>query len=225
MNRDAQGRRVVRLRTLLALGGLLIGVLGGIGIWQWPLLRDQPRGWMFGQLELAAEKYGYMLAYTHSVDTIEISEVENGPRATNSIALVVGSRTLHVKCGPTRQLAGAEAEEFLKRWSWMHFHYNLSGMCHDEAFAIRFRKNDKSALETTICFKCQNFEIPFPFTAEPVYMGFDLGSPASQAFLAEVRRLFPDSPKWVEMDKQREGREKKRSSASGTEASKLPVSK
>ena len=48
---------------------------------------------------------------------------------------------------------------------------------------------------------------------------------ALAAVLAEVRRLFPDSPKWVEMDKQREGREKKRSSASGTEASKLPVSK
>ena len=172
------------------------------------MLRDQPRGWMFGQLELAAEKYGYMLAYTQSVDTIEISEIEEGPRATNIVNLVVGSRTIHAKCGATRKLTGKEAKDFLTRWSQMHFNYYLSSLCHEAAFAIRFRKNDKSVLETTICFKCQNFEIPFPFTAEPVEMGFDLASPAGQAFLAEVRRLFPDSPKWVEMDKQRQPKPK-----------------
>lgn len=222
MNRDAQGRRVVRLRTLLAVGGLFIAVLGGIAIWQWPLLRDQPRGWVFGQLELAAEKYGYMLAYTHSVDTIEISEIEEGSRATNIVNLVIGSRTTRAKCGAIRRLTGKEADDFVTRWSQMHFNYNFSGMCHEEAFVIRFRKNDKSVLETTVCFKCQNFEIPIPFTVGPVYMGFDLTGVADQHFLAEVRRLFSDSPKWVEMDKQRAAREMKKSSSSGGSASESP---
>ena len=206
MNRDAKGCRVVRLRSLLLASGLLLALVVGTGIWQLPLLREQFRGWWLGQAELAAEKYGRMLE--DAVNTVEISEVEAGSRATNLVTLVTGSRTRQVKCGSTQKLFADDAQQFVKRWRSMRFHWGLSGMCHEEAFAIRFHKNNKSVLETTVCFKCQNFEIPFPLGDGFEYMGFDLASPAGQAFLAEVRRRFPDSPKWVEMDKKRQPKPK-----------------
>ena len=192
MNRDAQGHRVVRVRTLLAGAAVLLGMALVVGIWKREFVRAQVQAQMLGNLELVTEKYGLYLR--GRVDAVELFEIAEKGKGTNSISISIGLTKEKLDYSAKRNLTGAASETFMNHWSHMHFHWYLSGMCHEPAFAIRFLKNGKPELETTLCLKCQNFLLPdFPFYAE---MGFDTTNPTGQAFVAHMKSLFPDSPKW-----------------------------
>ncbi len=192
MNRDVQGHRVVRLRTLLIGAGVLLGIALVVGFWKQEFVRAQVAAQMLGNLELVAQKYGLYLR--DRVDAVEIFEIEEGAKATNTVSIAIGLTKEKHGYSARQNLTGSAAETFMNRWSHMNFNWSLSAMCHEPAFVVRFLKNGKPELETTLCLKCRNFVLPdLPFYAE---MGFDTANPAGKAFVAHVQSLFPDSPKW-----------------------------
>jgi hypothetical protein len=199
MNRDAQGYRTVRLRTLFKGAGILLLLAVAVGLWQREALFQQVRAHFFGNAELVAEKYGRQLVF--NVDGVEVFEIEEGAKATNSVSIWIGPLVVKRGYGAKRVLEGAEAKVFMEHWSKMHFHWGLSGMCHDPAFVVRFLKGNGTELETTLCFACQNFR--YPTLLGEATMGFDSDNAAGRAFIAQVQGLFPDSPKWAELEKSR----------------------
>jgi hypothetical protein len=201
MNRDAKGHRVVRLRTLLVAVVSALALVVVLTLWNWQSLRQQVRALLLGNMELAAERYGWELA--QRVDSLEIYEIEEASRATNSVSIHIGGRTETHGYVAKRELNEAEAKVFMEHWGRMRFHWGLSGLCHFPAFVVRFLEDAEPKLETTLCFECHNFQIP-DFFGERTFMGFEQKSPKGQAFVAHVESLFPDSPKWValqEMEK------------------------
>lgn len=201
MDRDAQGYRTVRLRTLAIGAGLLLLLAVVVALWKREILFQQLRAQALGNMELAAEKYGWQM--TQAVEAVEVFEIEESSKATNSVSIRIGVRTERHGYIAKRELTGSEAKAFLERWGKMRFHWGMSGLCHEPAFVVRFLKEDKAELETTLCFMCHNFQIP-SLLGEATTMGFDQESPAGQAFVAQVKTLFPDSPKWAELEKQKQ---------------------
>jgi len=207
MNRDAHGYRTVRLRTLLAVAVGVFALVVVLTLWNLRSLHQQVRALLLGNMELAAERYGWELA--QRVDSLEIYEIEAAGRATNSVSIHIGGRTETHSYVAKRKLNGAEAKVFMEYWGRMRFHWGLSGLCHYPAFVVRFLEDAEPKLETTLCFECHNFQIPGLF-GETTFMGFEQKSPKGQAFVAHMKSLFPDSPKWValqEMEK-KQGKQK-----------------
>lgn len=169
--------------------------------WKRNALFQQLRAQALGNMELAAEKYGRQM--TEVADAVEVFEIEDGSKATNTVRIHIGTRTEKHAYIVRRALTGPEAKAFLERWGKMRFHWGLSGLCHEPAFVVRFLKDGKAELETTVCFLCHNFQIP-SLLGEGTTMGFDQAGPAGQAFVAQVKALFPDSPKWAELEKQKQ---------------------
>ncbi len=208
MNRDAQGCRTIRLRTLLKWSGLVLLLVVAIGFWKREFLYQQFRAQLLGNLELSAEKFGSELA--RKADAVEVFEIDESGKATNSVSIKIGGRVHNYDVVAGRNLASAEAKAFLERWGYMSFDWRMGGLCHEPAFVVRFLKNGKPELETTLCFMCHNFWIP-TLVGRGTHMGFDQNSPSGQEFVAQVRGLFPDSPKWVALDEEEnERREAKR---------------
>ena len=198
MNRDSKGFRTVRLRTLLSVIGAFVLVVLAIGFWQREFLSEQKRAVILGNFELIAEKYSF--SYGDDVDAVEIFEIEQGARIVSTFTLRIGSQVEKHGIGVKKSLSAEETKKFMQRWSRMHFHWGLSGMCHEPGFIVRFLKDGKPVLETTLCFKCQNFEAPSALG--PTLMGFEKKSPDGQAFVAHFKGLFPDSQKWAELEKE-----------------------
>ena len=200
MHRDPQGYRTVRLRTLLVAASFGVVLTLAVAFWLRESLFQHFRAFVLGNAELAAEKYGRLLG--ERVDEVEVFEIEPARKGTNSVTIRLGTWVEHHDYSAMRALSGSEAEAFLKGWGKMRFHWGLSGLCHDPAFVLRFTKNGRLEWETTLCFLCQNFQYASPIGLGT--MGFDEQSPAGQAFVAQVRALFPNSPKWTELEKQKQ---------------------
>ena len=199
MNRDSQGHRVVRVRTLLIAAWLVLLATVASGYLLFITRADFFRIQALGTQELNAEKYGWELEYR--VDQVEIFEVETGTNAAGSVTIRIGKEVEKFTCGPKKTLAGAEAKAFMERWSAMHFHRSLAAMCHEPAFVIRFLKHGKPELETTLCFECTNF--PLASWLGNSWMGFNARNARGLAFEDHFRHQFPTSPKWAELEEKR----------------------
>ena len=197
-------------------------------VWQGQFLFQQARALILGNSELAAEKYGWMLA--DSVDTVEISPVLTGQTGTHLVTLRRGSTTETIGCGTTQHLAGEEAKHFMQLWSAMHFHRGYAMVDHQPAFAVRFLWKGKSILETTVsAFGCSfpapsEFGDPFGLLGEHL-IGFNRTIPPGLAFIAELQRRFPDSAEWIKIEERRKLKTAPSASTSGPTASESPPKK
>jgi hypothetical protein len=204
MNRDLQGYRTVRLRTLLLCTGIIAVLAVAVGLWKREALQEQVRAVFLGNAKVASEKYGWKLSAR--VDAVEIYEIEEASKATNKVTINIGSHTEEHGYGSKRNISEDEAKVFMGLWSKMEFDWELSAACHDPAFVLRFLNHGHPELEITLCFHCQNFQYPSLFGTG--LMGFSENSPSGQDFLAHMRVLFPESPKWVELAKARKSSKK-----------------
>lgn len=204
MNRDAQGHRIIRMRTLLISACLLLLATVALGYFLIITRSDFVRIQALGARELNAQKYGWELEFR--VDQIEISEVESGTNATDNVTIRIGKVAEKHACGPKRNLAGVEAKAFMERWSAMHFHSDYAYMCHEPAFVVRFLNHGQPELETTLCFECSNF--PVASWLGNSWMGFNLRNAAGLAFEEHFRKQFPKSTKWADLEVKRLQRQK-----------------
>lgn len=212
MNRDAQGNRVIRVRSLLLTCGLFFAAITVAMVWQarflWDFCYSQFRALSLGNSDLAAEKFGPMLA--GSVDRIEISQI-GGASGTNMVTLKRHSKVETFKCGPTQILTENEATRFIELWSGMHFDRGYAMFDHYPAFAIRFLWKGRSVLETTLSahgssfFAASESGDPFGFLGEQL-IGFNRTTPPGLAFVAELQKRFPDSPEWAAIEAQKKRR-------------------
>ena len=134
MNRDAQGFGVVRVRILFAWIGVFLLVLTAIALWQRTFIFEQTKAQMLGNMELPAFIYGRELS--ERSDAVEIFEIEPAPKATNRVAIHLGSQIKEYEYIAKRELKGADAKDFLERWGNMYFDWRIAGLCHDPGFVI-----------------------------------------------------------------------------------------
>ena len=161
----------------LVIGMLCFLLLLGATFWlTHTFWRDQYRAYERGVVELAGEKYGWLLP---EIDEVEFSVI--GPdtgSTTNGFPERVGELTYY-PIASRKTITGDEAKEFRKRWRAMTFGWGFSGLCHEPAYGLRFFKNKSLVFETTLCWKCSNFYVPTPLGY--AYCGFDHKTPEAQA--------------------------------------------
>jgi hypothetical protein len=150
-------------------------------------LRDfwigQIRIYLLGLMEVRADEFGYKLP---EVDEIEV--------------MALGSRDFSMPDGPDRVahyaifgrtvLHGEEAENVAKLWRHLLRGRGFSAMCHEPAYALRFRQHGKLLFETTICWACHNYTIPVGNLGRFEY-GFDSKREDAQSLLKLLESHVP----------------------------------
>lgn len=142
-----------------------------------------------GTLDIAAEKYGWLLP---KVDRIEISALTAGD-ASATTGFPSRADALdgvsYYRIDRQKTIIGEEAKEFRDKWRSMTFWWGFSGACHEPAYGLRFFEGQRLVLETTLCWKCSNFEIPTPLGYR--FMGFDEEKPQAKAFWKFLQEQLP----------------------------------
>ena len=139
-----------------------------------------------GTLDMAAEKYGWLLP---QVDRVEVSVLASGKAsATNGIPSRVDGLSYY-PIAVQKMLTGQEAKEFRNKWRAMTFWYGFSALCHEPAYGLRFFNGQELLLETTFCWKCSNFQVPTPLGYG--FMGFDSDKPQAVAFWRLLQEHIP----------------------------------
>lgn len=162
---------------------LLLGSLFSLTLDFW---RDQFHAYARGTVEVAAEKYGWLLP---EVDRVEFSLIGAGDASdTNGFPHRVGELEYY-PIAAQKTIIGEEAHEFRKKWRAMTFSWALSGMCHEPAYGLRFFKDRKRIFETTLCWKCSNFYVPTALGY--TYCGFDEKNQPAQAVWELLQKHMP----------------------------------
>ena len=147
-----------------------------------------------GTLDIAAEKYGWRLP---DADRVEISVLDEwSPTVTNGFPSKVDSVSYY-RIGRQKTITGEQAKEFGTKWRSMMFWWGFSAMCHEPAYGLRFFSGQSLLLETTLCWKCSNFEVSTPLGYR--FMGFDKKRPQAESFWRSLQEHLPlpEAPKNV----------------------------
>ena len=167
---------------------LIRGFAVGVGLFLVTYgLRDfwfrQLRIYILGLEEVRAEEYGYRLP---EVDEIEVMALAAGwPTAPNGSDQVAG----YPVTGRT-VLRAEDAGNVAGLWRSIRRGREFSAMCHEPVYALRFRQHGTLLFETTICWHCHNYTIPFGILGRSEY-GFDSQSEKAQALLAFLQSRVP----------------------------------
>jgi hypothetical protein len=87
-------------------------------------------------------------------------------------------------------LYGEDAKKAAELWRHIRRGTEFSAVCHNPAYALRFRQGGKLIFETTVCWECHNFTIPVGIP-EPVVYGFDAESKEAQSLLQLLQSFVP----------------------------------
>lgn len=177
---------MIKVKHLL-IGFICALVLVGLVFWlTLDFWRDQFQAYARGTVEVAAEKYGWLLP---EIDQVEFSLIGSGEASeTNGFPHRVGQLEYHAIVAQ-KTIVGEEAKEFRKKWCAMTFSWGLSGMCHEPAYGLRFFKDRKLIFETTLCWNCSNFYVPTPLGY--TYCGFDDKNQQAQAVWDLLQKHMP----------------------------------
>ena len=75
---------------------------------------------------------------------------------------------------------------------WRRLPPGRQARCHNPTYELRFRAGGEVVCSGTVCWECNN--VRGTFAGERFAYEFDAGAEASQALLAEVRRVAGDGP-------------------------------
>ena len=140
---------------------------------------DERRALALGWVELSGLK---ATAELPSVDRIEINLVASDQPTDNTapgFPVFSGDGISRHRILGRKLATGPEAAQLLGAWRTLHTSAALSGMCHEPGYGLRFFHGTKLVLETSVCFKCQNFVVPVPKLGS-AYCGFDAQNEAGR---------------------------------------------
>jgi hypothetical protein len=178
----------LKWRRRLIKAVVILAAVAGLGWWNSEFFHEQFMGWDYGQSELAARKYGWNMPA--DISRVEIFQVVRDGRSTNRLISKASGTVKTFSVLSTQILNAKEAAAFRGQWNGMHFHWLLSGLCHETAFVIRFHQGKRLYLETDVCFQCSNFYVPG--ILGPSLMGFDEKNRDGKRMLETMTNLFPD---------------------------------
>ncbi len=92
-----------------------------------------------------------------------------------------------------RACDATETQRLVALWRRLPCVYGRSFvyLCHEPTYGLRFWRNDRLVLETTVCWKCGNFMLPMAWGRSPY--PFDARHKAAQELLAELKTMLPDT--------------------------------
>lgn len=135
----------------------------------------------------------------HFVDKVEIYALGEGKSGDPVSAL--GEFPLHPYGGGVPILSkqtveGKEADQLgvlFLRLPLIPVEY--SALCHLPPYGLRFFEQEELVFETSVCWTCSNFQIPF--RGEHTWCGFGSEGPVAMAFLKRLQHYIP-LPAWAQ---------------------------
>ena len=151
-------------------------------------LSEQFRAYILGSIEIEAEKTGLYLPEVDEVEVISLGDLKH-----NGQGFVEGRISDYNILGQT-VLRGDDAKKASELWRWIPRGRQYMDLCFQPAYALRFKKDNKLLLETSVCWGCHIYTLPFgPFgrwgcTTE---YGFDADSKNAQELLNLLKQKLP----------------------------------
>ncbi len=158
-------QRTIRLKTLLLTGLSVLVVLLMGGYW----LRDkwfpQFRAWGIGSIELASEKYIWLLPEVDRVVIYAIEEDSKVKSAEHKDLPRWGDSTYVIL--KEVALEGEKAKGLVDNWRNLETHWAIGSMCYKPAHALRFYHKRQLVLEAEFCWKCATLKLPIVLGKAP----------------------------------------------------------
>lgn len=167
------------VRVGIALGCLLVSGFLFPDFWLGLI-----RPYFLGLMEVKAEEFGRLM---NDVDEIEVIALVDGPLGTTGVH---AEKALGYGVHGKKTLRGDEAKQVHDLWRYLRRGRTFSAMCHDPGYVLRFWKDGKLILETSVCWSCHNYTLPIWILGRPTY-GFDSTREDAKELLALLRMHVP----------------------------------
>lgn len=143
----------------------------------------QLRVYLFGLIEVRSDQFGHQLPDADEVEVMSLGRPDfsapDGPAYVEHYAIAGRSA-----------LRGEDAAKVVELWRSLRRGRGFAAMCHDPIYALRFRQQGKLLYETTICWHCHSYTIPWGVLGHGQY-GFDADREDAQDLLRFLKSHVP----------------------------------
>jgi len=179
-------------RRLLCGLALVICCLG-IGYATKDFWQEQCKIYIWGSIEVAADKYGWHLP--KSIDSVEVFTLSSNVDAADTNGFC-GDYPEPYATISHATLTGTNAARVIELWRSQVPGRNFQAMCFEPAYGLQFKQNGKIYFQTAVCWHCSGYTLPvYVFAIKHIVEnGFDSKSKNGQQLLLTLESILPLPP-------------------------------
>lgn len=180
-----------RMYVRFAVFGVAIAVGAlGVGYLYRESLRSTLRAYYLGRAIVASEEFGRDLPEVDEIEVLALGEAGTPGSPDTFYGDMGGSFGTVAR----QKLSGAEAERIAAIWRSLPTGHQFGALCHHPYYALRFRRNRRLILETSICWTCSNYALPLGLLGT-THFGFGAKSEQGQELFKVLSEYVPHPAK------------------------------
>lgn len=154
---------------------------------------EQCKIYIWGSIEVAADKYGWHLP--KSIDSVEVFTLSSKVDAANTNGFY-GDYPAPYATISHATLTGTNATRVIELWRRQMPGRNFQAMCFEPAYGLQFKQNGRIYFQTAVCWNCSGYTLPiYVFGIKHIVEnGFDSKSKTGQQLLMTLEKFLPLPP-------------------------------